>query len=131
MRFCFSVFMWEELFFVVVAAVNSESPKEKPPPTPTSTPTPAPAPTPESTSKENSMGSIQEDAKEGEVEDEEGLTIYPYERLKTTSTEPVTDIDVTKREVLLLFFSSMLVQLSAPDISSPPPPKKKNREKGE
>lgn len=79
--------------------VNSESPKEKPPPTPTSTP--APAPTPESTSKENSMGSIQEDAKEGEVEDEEGLTVYPYERLKTTSTEPVTDIDVTKRETYL------------------------------
>lgn len=47
------------------------------------------------------MGSIQEDAKEGEVEDEEGLTIYPYERLKTTSAEPVTDIDVTKRETYL------------------------------
>lgn len=42
---------------------------------------------------------IQEDAKEGEAEDEEGLPIFPYERLKTTSTDPVTEIDVTKREV--------------------------------
>lgn len=44
---------------------------------------------------------IQEDAKENEAEDEEGLVIYPYERLKTTSTDPVTEIDVTKREVKL------------------------------
>lgn len=41
---------------------------------------------------------IQEDAKEG-VEDEEDLPSYPYERLKTTSTDPVSDIDVTRREV--------------------------------
>ena len=41
---------------------------------------------------------IQEDAKEG-VEDEEDLPAYPYERLKTTSPDPVTDIDVTRREV--------------------------------
>lgn len=47
------------------------------------------------------MGSIQEDAKEGEVEDEEGLTVYPYERLKTSSPDPVADIDVTKRETYL------------------------------
>ncbi|XP_042444241.1 villin-5-like isoform X2 [Zingiber officinale] len=44
---------------------------------------------------------IQEDAKEGEAEDEEGLPIFPYERLKTTSTDPVTEIDVTKRETYL------------------------------
>lgn len=44
---------------------------------------------------------IQEDVKEGEAEDDDGLTIYPYERLKTTSTDPVSDIDVTKREVIL------------------------------
>lgn len=44
---------------------------------------------------------IQEDVKEGEAEDDEGLTIYPYESLKTTSTNPVLDIDVTKREVTL------------------------------
>lgn len=46
---------------------------------------------------------IEEDVKEGEPEDEEGLTLYPYERLKTTSTDPVKDIDVTKREVNFLF----------------------------
>lgn len=44
---------------------------------------------------------IQEDVKEGETEDDEGLTTYPYERLKTTSTDPISDIDVTKREVVL------------------------------
>lgn len=42
---------------------------------------------------------IQEDVKEGEAEDEEGLPIHPYERLIITSTDPVTGIDVTKREV--------------------------------
>ena len=41
---------------------------------------------------------IQEDAKEG-VEDEEDLPAHPYERLKTTSSDPVSDIDVTRREV--------------------------------
>ncbi|KAH9653842.1 Villin-4 [Citrus sinensis] len=62
---------------------------------------------PESNSKENSMSSriesltIQEDVKEGEAEDEEGLPIYPYERLKITSTDPITEIDVTKRETYL------------------------------
>ncbi|KAG8367730.1 hypothetical protein BUALT_Bualt16G0103300 [Buddleja alternifolia] len=44
---------------------------------------------------------IKEDVKEIEVEDEEGLTTHPYERLKTTSTDPVTDIDVTRRETYL------------------------------
>ncbi|WOK95014.1 villin-4 isoform X1 [Canna indica] len=44
--------------------------------------------------------SIKEDTKEGEAEDE-GLSIFPYERLKTTSTDPVKDIDVTKRETYL------------------------------
>ncbi|KAL9442373.1 hypothetical protein AB3S75_020806 [Citrus x aurantiifolia] len=62
---------------------------------------------PESNSKENSMSSriesltIQEDVKEGDAEDEEGLPIYPYERLKITSTDPITEIDVTKRETYL------------------------------
>ncbi|KAK4392597.1 Villin-4 [Sesamum angolense] len=41
---------------------------------------------------------IQEDVKENETEDDEGLQVYPYDRLKTTSTDPVSDIDVTKRE---------------------------------
>ncbi|CAG7886709.1 unnamed protein product [Brassica rapa] len=76
------------------------------------------SPAPESSSKgkeekkenhkegEKSMSSkivsltIQEDAKEG-VEDEEDLPAHPYERLKTTSPDPVTDIDVTRREAYL------------------------------
>ncbi|KAL3841068.1 hypothetical protein ACJIZ3_025659 [Penstemon smallii] len=44
---------------------------------------------------------IQEDVKEDEAEDDEGLPIYPYDRLKTTSTEPASDIDITKRETYL------------------------------
>ncbi|KAF3544142.1 hypothetical protein DY000_02010247 [Brassica cretica] len=43
---------------------------------------------------------IQEDAKEG-LEDEEDLPAHPYERLKTTSSDPVSDIDVTRREAYL------------------------------
>ncbi|XP_018451220.1 villin-4 [Raphanus sativus] len=43
---------------------------------------------------------IQEDAKEG-VEEEEDLPAHPYERLKTTSSDPVSDIDVTRREAYL------------------------------
>lgn len=62
---------------------------------------------PEKNGKENSVSgrveslTIEEDVKEGEAEDEEGLLIYPYERLKITSTDPVPDIDVTKRETYL------------------------------
>ncbi|PWA91817.1 villin headpiece, Villin/Gelsolin, ADF-H/Gelsolin-like domain protein [Artemisia annua] len=44
---------------------------------------------------------IQEDTKEGEVEDEEGLILYPYERLTTSSTDPASDIDILKRETYL------------------------------
>lgn len=36
-----------------------------------------------------------------EEKDDDVLTIYPYDRLTTMSTNPVTDIDVTKREVKL------------------------------
>jgi len=60
---------------------------------------------PDKIDKENSGSTrvesltIQEDVKENEVEDEEGLVIYPYERLKITATDPVPSIDVTKREV--------------------------------
>ncbi|CAF2030216.1 unnamed protein product [Brassica oleracea var. botrytis] len=43
---------------------------------------------------------IQEDAKEG-VEDEEDLPAYPYERLKTTAADPISEIDVTRREAYL------------------------------
>lgn len=42
---------------------------------------------------------IEEDAKENEADIDEGLPIFPYERLKTSSTDPVTEIDITKREV--------------------------------
>ncbi|WJX24013.1 Villin-4 [Trifolium repens] len=62
---------------------------------------------PEKNDKENSVSgrvdslTIEEDVKESEAEDEEGLLIYPYERLKITSTDPVPDIDVTKRETYL------------------------------
>ncbi|KAK8520510.1 hypothetical protein V6N12_004445 [Hibiscus sabdariffa] len=65
--------------------------------------------TAEPTPKEKVMSSrlesltIKEDVKEGEHDDdgdEEGVPIYPYERLKTTSEDPVTEIDVTKREVI-------------------------------
>ncbi|PNT75386.1 hypothetical protein BRADI_1g31417v3 [Brachypodium distachyon] len=44
---------------------------------------------------------IQEDAKEGQPEDEEGLPAYPYDRLRTSSTNPVKDIDQTRRETYL------------------------------
>ncbi|KAG4949307.1 hypothetical protein AAZX31_15G155600 [Glycine max] len=62
---------------------------------------------PEKNDKENSVSTrvesltIQEDVKEDEIEDEEGLVIHPYERLKITSTDPVPNIDVTKRETYL------------------------------
>lgn len=67
----------------------------------------APDSKPETNSKEKSMSSriealtIQEDVKEGEAEDDEGLPIYPYERLKISSTDPIAEIDVTKRETYL------------------------------
>lgn len=65
----------------------------------------APKPTTDTDSKENSMSSriealtIKEDVKEGEADDEEALPVYPYDRLTILSMNPVTEIDVTKREV--------------------------------
>lgn len=44
---------------------------------------------------------IQEDVKEGEADDDEDLSTHPYERLTILSTNPVTEIDVTKRETYL------------------------------
>ncbi|XP_062195652.1 villin-5 [Phragmites australis] len=44
---------------------------------------------------------INEDIKENEPEDDEGLPVYPYERLKTTAADPITEIDVTRRETYL------------------------------
>ncbi|KAA8522743.1 hypothetical protein F0562_009095 [Nyssa sinensis] len=67
----------------------------------------APKPKPETNTMDNSMSSriealtIQEDVKEGEADDEEGLPIYPYERLTISSTDAVTEIDVTRRETYL------------------------------
>nr|GMC91374.1 villin-4-like [Ipomoea batatas]GMC93198.1 villin-4-like [Ipomoea batatas]GMC94643.1 villin-4-like [Ipomoea batatas]GMC98846.1 villin-4-like [Ipomoea batatas] len=61
--------------------------------------TDASKPSPEENSKPET---IQEDVKEGEVEDDDGLRTYPYDRLKTTSTDLITvGIDVTKREAYL------------------------------
>ncbi|PWZ21045.1 Villin-5 [Zea mays] len=44
---------------------------------------------------------INEDVKENELEDEDILPIYLYERLKTTTADPVTEIDVMRRETYL------------------------------
>ncbi|KAK4485582.1 hypothetical protein RD792_008225 [Penstemon davidsonii] len=67
-----------------------------------------PKPKPEAISREDSgealkpkPETIEEDVKEDEVEDDEGLPVHPYERLTTTSTDPAEDIDVTKRETYL------------------------------
>ncbi|KAL3819575.1 hypothetical protein ACJIZ3_005480 [Penstemon smallii] len=67
-----------------------------------------PKPKPEVISREDSgealkpkPETIEEDVKEDEVEDDEGLPVHPYERLTTTSTDPAEDIDVTKRETYL------------------------------
>ncbi|KAK7291876.1 hypothetical protein RIF29_07376 [Crotalaria pallida] len=42
-----------------------------------------------------------EDVNEGEVEYDEGLPVYPYDSVNTASEDPITDIDVTKREAYL------------------------------
>ncbi|KAL8235073.1 hypothetical protein R6Q59_021173 [Mikania micrantha] len=44
---------------------------------------------------------VKENVKENEVEDDEGLTLYPYDRLTTSSTDPAPNIDVTRREMYL------------------------------
>ena len=56
-----------------------------------------------SDSMSGSFGSltIKEDAMEGEAEDEERFPTFPYERLKVSSTDPVEEIDVTNREVII------------------------------
>ncbi|CAI8611125.1 unnamed protein product [Vicia faba] len=54
-----------------------------------------------STSSIEESLTIQEDVKEGEAEDNEGLPVYPYESVNTDSTDPMPDIDVTKREAYL------------------------------
>ncbi|AQK41775.1 Cationic amino acid transporter 5 [Zea mays] len=60
---------------------------------------------------------INEDVKENKPEDEDSLPIYLYERLKTTTTDPVTEIDVTRQEVIsrshitFLFQKNVMVTL--------------------
>ncbi|VAH36067.1 unnamed protein product [Triticum turgidum subsp. durum] len=46
---------------------------------------------------------IQEEdgAGDDEPEDDEGRTVFPYERLVTTSEDPALDIDITQREIYL------------------------------
>lgn len=64
-------------------------------------------------SKTNKIELIQEETKKEEAEDEEGLVLYPYEHLTTTSTDPVMDIDVSRREVIhLKSMSSALVRFN-------------------
>ncbi|XP_042001332.1 villin-4-like [Salvia splendens] len=46
-------------------------------------------------------GETNDDTKEDEGEEEEGLTTHPYDRLRTNSTDPAPDIDATKREAYL------------------------------
>ncbi|XP_078443596.1 villin-5-like [Wolffia australiana] len=50
---------------------------------------------------EPSATSAKEESVKEEEEEEKGLTIYPYERLKVTAEDPITGIDVTKRETYL------------------------------
>ncbi|KAL9686046.1 hypothetical protein QQ045_023501 [Rhodiola kirilowii] len=67
----------------------------------------APKPKEEANTQENAMSSriesltIQEDVKEGDAEDDDGLPTYPYERLIVGSDDPAPEIDVTKRETYL------------------------------
>ncbi|RCV22068.1 hypothetical protein SETIT_4G190500v2 [Setaria italica] len=71
--------------------------------------TEASKPNPETNAKESNptkdsqiaTPAVQEDVKESQAEGEEGLPVYPYDRLRTSSTNPATDIDVTKREAYL------------------------------
>ena len=48
-----------------------------------------------------SAGFAQPDGYEAEIGNGINLLIYPYERLKIISSDPIPGIDVTKREVLL------------------------------
>ncbi|CAL9182631.1 unnamed protein product [Musa hybrid cultivar] len=56
---------------------------------------------PISASGRNDDLTIKEEMNEGEDEDDGGLPIFPYEHLTTSSSDPVTDIDITKREAYL------------------------------
>ncbi|XP_075489360.1 villin-4-like isoform X2 [Primulina tabacum] len=72
--------------------VSPESPKSKSETNADKNSNDSPKPKPET---------ILENVKEGEAEEDGELPVHPYERLTTTSTDPVEDIDVTKREKYL------------------------------
>ncbi|KAL0729194.1 hypothetical protein Bca4012_025287 [Brassica carinata] len=58
---------------------------------------------PKPRSEEESMSSIREDSKEEEEaeKEESNLPTFPYERLKTDSEDPPSDIDLTRREAYM------------------------------
>jgi gelsolin len=91
-----SMFLLHSIFFWCQASPDANKPQ-----------TEASKPKPETNAKESNptkdnpaaTPTVQEDVKESQAEGEEGLLAYPYDRLRTSSTNPATDIDVTKREV--------------------------------
>jgi gelsolin len=77
---------------------------QEPPTRPSSSEATNQAEAPKSTSETNeeeAMSSINEDSKEEEAEEESSLPTFPYERLKTDSEDPVSDVDLTRREAYL------------------------------
>ncbi|KAJ0246069.1 Villin-5 [Hirschfeldia incana] len=82
--------------------------KSRPTQEPSSSPGPSKATNEVETAKlrseEESMSSIHEDSKEeeeAEDEEESSLSTFPYERLKTDSEDPPSDIDITRREAYM------------------------------
>lgn len=61
------------------------------------------------TKEEEAMSSINEDSKEEEAEEDSNLPTFPYERLKTDSEDPASDIDLTRREVR--FFKTLTTHI--------------------
>lgn len=54
-----------------------------------------------SSNANESQPGVQEDA----IDDDEGFPIIPYERLKTDSANPISEIDSSKREVRVQYFN--------------------------
>ncbi|XP_010483240.1 PREDICTED: villin-5-like isoform X1 [Camelina sativa] len=79
---------------------KSPPPSQEAPTNPSSEATEQAKPTSE-TNEEEAMSSIHEDSKEDEAEEESNLPTFPYERLKIDSEDPVSDIDLTRREAYL------------------------------
>ncbi|CAH8279986.1 unnamed protein product [Arabidopsis lyrata] len=77
---------------------------QEPPTSPSSSEATNQAEAPKSTSETNeeeAMSSIHEDSKEEEAEEDSSLPTFPYERLKTDSEDPASDIDLTRREAYM------------------------------